>query len=99
MTEFAALVATFRRERQWSMGRLALACQIDTSLTSRIERDLRGPTRATVAKLVAGLALDPREADALWLAAGLLPPDIDPQLVGRMLAFVRDAQANGRGDE
>ena len=64
---------------------------MDHSLVSRIESGQRHPTREAVAKLCAGLALDRGDADALWLAAGFVPPDLDAGELRAALALVRDA--------
>lgn len=73
---FRALLKRLREARRWSQERLALEAECHTSLVSRVEGGSRGVTRELVAKLVAGLALGEGERDALFVAAGYLPPGL-----------------------
>lgn len=91
MSDFATLLRRHRQTRRWSQELLAARCGIDHSLASRLESDRRAPTRDSLGKLCAGLALSPQDADQLWLASGRLPPDIDINLLGRFIAFMREA--------
>lgn len=91
MSDFATLLRKHREAKRWSQEYLALECNMDHSLVSRIERDQRNATRESIGKLVAGLGLAPAQADELYLAAGLVPPDLSPALVRQALALLRAA--------
>lgn len=64
---------------------------MDHSLVSRVERGERAPTRESIGKFCVGLGLCGADAEALWLAAGFLPPEIDPGDLCAALSLVRDA--------
>ncbi|HET8631636.1 MAG TPA: helix-turn-helix transcriptional regulator [Thermomicrobiales bacterium] len=75
---FPTRLRGYRTARRWSQERLAEAADLDHGLISRLEAGKRQPTRRAVAHLAAGLGLDPAERDALFVAAGFLPPSLDP---------------------
>lgn len=90
MDAFARLLRTRREALKLSCMGLSLDAGLDHTLIGRIERGERNATRATVAALATVLG----DADALWCAAGYLPPDLDPATVARCLAQAR--QQGGR---
>lgn len=93
MSAFANLLRAHRLRKRWSQECLAFECAMDHSLASRLESDKRNPTRDSLAKLCAGLGLTPAQADELYLAAGFVPPNVDTDLLRRMLALYREARA------
>lgn len=74
---FAAALAAARRRARVSQEALGFDSGLDHSLISRLERGERQPTRRAVARLAAGLGLDDDARDALYVAAGYLPPWLD----------------------
>lgn len=75
---FMQQIRALRASRRWSQERASENCDMDHSLFSRLEGGSRVPTPESVAKIVAGFALDARRADALYAAAGFLPPSLAP---------------------
>ena len=85
MSAFADLIHRHRTARRWSLERAGERAGLDHSLISRMERDQRNPTRASVAALAAAYALNAWERDELYLAAGFIPPDVDTTRLGHLL--------------
>lgn len=99
MSDFATLLRQHREAKRWSMERLAEEADVDHSLVSRLERDERNPTRISIRHLSVALHLTDNERDALYLSAGLTPPDIDTALLARLIALLREAKEQPtRGD-
>lgn len=93
MTPFSTLLRRHREAKRWSQETLAKRSHLDHSLVSRLESGHRNPTENSICHLTRALGLSGEPADALWLAAGMVPPDLDAQLLGRLIAFLREAQA------
>lgn len=85
------LLRRHRDARRWSQERCAAECAMDHSLVSRLESGQRAPTRETIGKLAAGLALSREDAERLHLEAGYLPPTVAAADLARALALVRAA--------
>jgi transcriptional regulator with XRE-family HTH domain len=82
------------RERL-SQSELARAAGVDHSFVSRLERDLRAPSRDTVLLFGQVLAVTPAERDRLLMAASFLPTDPTSLLTGEVALaaawrFLRD---------
>lgn len=75
MMRFAAALAEARRKHNLSQGELAAAAGIDRSYISRLEWGDREPSRATVRALARAFG-DQATADALYIAAGMIPDRI-----------------------
>lgn len=84
---FRALVKRHREARRWSQERLAEEAECDHSLVSRVEAGRRSATRALVGKVATGLELDRAETDALFVAAGYLPPGLGDSPDGATLGL------------
>lgn len=89
---FGAIVKAARIARGLGVGDLAEQMQRSHTLISQWERDKQTPKdRETIAKLATFLEVD---ADALYQAAGVVPPDIERALrdaTRRQLDYVRSA--------
>jgi transcriptional regulator with XRE-family HTH domain len=73
---FRALLRRYRDARLLSQMALGRRADLDYTMISRLERGDREPTVETIAKLVAGLALEEPAADLLYLSAGYVPSDL-----------------------
>ena len=73
-TPFGALLKQHREARGYSQSTLAILCGFDHSAISRWESGHRQASRETVSRLADELRLAPAEQDALYLAAGYVPP-------------------------
>lgn len=93
---FRAALRAHRARRRWSQERLALEAEIDHSLISRLEAGQRNPTPDAIGKLATGLALDPAATEALYLAAGLLPPTIAAEEWRAAVAYLRETTPGER---
>jgi transcriptional regulator with XRE-family HTH domain len=76
LRSFGGLLADLRERRGLSQWELEDAAGLGHSVVSRHESGKNGPTRATVARYVAALALDADDTGRLYVAAGLLPPGV-----------------------
>lgn len=88
---FRATLKRFRQRRNWSQERLAGEAEMDHSLVSRLEAGARNPTPESLGKLVPVLNVSAQEADYLYLAAGLVPPEVDPGDLLVALSLVRES--------
>lgn len=75
MMRFAAALAEARRKHNLSQGEVGERSGIDRSFISRLERGEREPSRETVRALARAFG-DQATADALYIAAGMIPDRI-----------------------
>ena len=87
LSPFRALLKHHRTARRWSQERLADESETDHSLVSRIESGDRRPTRASAAKLAAGLVLTDAQTETLLLAAGFVPHGLPVESEGATLGL------------
>lgn len=74
---FGALLNSARVQSGLSRGKLAEAAGLHRSIITRFESGAKRPRRATVARLALALRLDESDTDALMLAAGFAPENLD----------------------
>ena len=72
-SEFARVLADYRKARGISQYRLAERVDCVPSTLSRLEMGHRSPSRQFVERLVEALRLPPREANLLRVSAGFAP--------------------------
>lgn len=89
MDGFAAQIKRYRAARRWSQERLAAEAEMDHSLVSRLEAEARKPTTESITKLCAGLELSEGQRDALYLAAGFVPPATNLEALARLVGALR----------
>ncbi len=88
---FGAMLRDWRRRRRLSQLDLAAEAPMSQRHLSFLESGRAKPGRETVARLAEALALTPRAASALHLAAGFAPPAPEAALDAPALAGVRAA--------
>ncbi len=89
MEAFPAALRDLRQARHLSQEAAAADCGLSGAHLSRLESAQRAATPPVLAALAAGLRLTTAEADRLWVAAGRIPPGLDPARVQRALARAR----------
>jgi transcriptional regulator with XRE-family HTH domain len=85
MSTFADLIHRHRSARRWSQAYLACEANLSAALVSRLESGKRNATPASIAALAEAFGLPVWERDELYLAAGLVPPDVDTTRLGHLL--------------
>lgn len=90
LSEFPRVLRTLRSARDLSLDDLARLARIDKSHLWRFEQDQRRPTRKMVRRIADAFGLYDAEADALFVAAGLVPDGIDHDAVMRAIHAARE---------
>jgi transcriptional regulator with XRE-family HTH domain len=92
---FGQQLKYFRSAREISQRRLAETLDVDPAYLSRVEHDqpYHVPNLETLNKIIKALDLQQKEADALFVAAKRLPPDVQAKLLERPQLFSRIRKA------
>lgn len=94
VTMFGAILRQHRERRRLSQADLAALAGFDHSYPSRLESQIRRPSRDAIIKLSTALRLSDDERDELLRAAGFASNDpVDPAMavVAEALAILADA--------
>lgn len=93
MERFGEALKRLRVARGLTQRRLSLKIGMSDTAISRWEDGTRHPQRQSVRLLVRALGLDGEERDRLYVAAGLLPPDVDPAVMLAACRAIRSEEA------
>lgn len=88
---FGAMLRTLRKSRGIGLRRLACEVRVDQGHLSRVERGVVPASEHIIRRVAGALGADP---EALLVASGRLPPDINGYLVSdpvRVVAVLREA--------